>query len=397
VVALTVVSAVGFGFAAGPARPVTPSPHRSFAAVEATVRRGIRRGIYPGAVVVIGRHDTVLYARGFGHLTWSARSPAPRPDSTLWDLASLTKVVGTTSAVMRLVDAGRIDLDAPVATYLPRFTGGGREAVTVRMLLDHTSGLRSYLPLYRLATTRDQAIDLIYSEPLSRAPGATAEYSDLNALLLGFVIEAVTHEPLDQVVRREVLDPLHLASTTYHPPSAWLRRTAPSALDRGRTPRRGAVNDLNAALFGGVAGHAGLFSTGRDLARYAQVWLRRGRTRDGRWVSDSTLDRFLVRGPNSGTRLLGWDTPDTASDEPSVFGRLASESAYGHTGWTGTELWVDPANDLFLVFLTNRSFDPRTRHNSIRELRVVRADLSDAVLKLVPRTCLAQPVPIARC
>ncbi len=360
------------------------------------MRRGIRRGIYPGAVVVVGRRDTVLYARGFGHLTWSVRSPVPRADSTLWDLASLTKVVATTSAVMRLVEQGRIDLDAPVRTYLPRFSGGGREAVTVRMLLDHTSGLRSYLPLYRLATTREQAMDLIYAEPLSREPGSAAEYSDLNALLVGFLIEAVTGEPLDHVVRREVLEPLHLGSTTYHPPAAWLRRTAPSGLDRGHKVRRGAVNDLNAALFGGVAGHAGLFSTGRDLARYAQMWLRHGKAGGTQWVSDSVLDRFLVRGDHSGTRLLGWDTPDTTGEDPSVFGRLASDAAYGHTGWTGTELWIDPANNLFLVFLTNRSFEPRSRHNSIRELRVVRADLSDAVQRLVPRPCLAQPVPIAR-
>jgi CubicO group peptidase (beta-lactamase class C family) len=379
----------------GPPAGPAPRQRESFAAVEAAVKRGIQLGIYPGAVVVIGRRDTVLYARGFGHLTWSSRAPVPHPDSTVWDIASLTKVVGTTGAVMRLVDEGRVNLDAAVAKYLPRFAGRGRDSVTVRMLLNHTSGLRSFLPLYRLAATRQAAIDLLYAEPLSRPPGATAVYSDLNAMLLGLLVEAVRGEPLDRVVHDDVLVPLGLRSTTYRPPTAWLRRIAPTGLDRGGVMRRGMVNDFNAARLGGVAGHAGLFSTGRDLARYAQAWLRRGAGPKGPWVSAATVDRFLARDGRSGSRLLGWDTRDSVLAEgPSVFGSLVSDAAYGHTGWTGTELWIDPTHDVFLVFLTNRSFDPRARR-SIEALRDVRAELSDAVVRTVPRSCAATLV--ARC
>lgn len=378
---------------AGTVPGATPRPRQSFSAIDAAVRRGIQRGVYPGAVVIIGRRDRVLYARGFGHFTWSRRSPVPRPESTLWDLASLTKVVATTSSVMRLVDAGRVDLEAPVARYLPRFVGGPRDSVTVRMLLDHTSGLRSYLPLFRLATSRAQAIDLLYAEPLSRPPGASAEYSDLNAMLLGLLVESVAGVPLDRFAEREVFHPLRMRDTRFLPPRSRAARIAPTGLVRGQ-PTQGEVNDLNAAIFGGVAGHAGLFSTGTDLARFAQTWLRRGQGPSGPWVSAATITHFLTPGAHSGTRLLGWDTPDSTADEPSVFGRLISAATYGHTGWTGTELWVDPANDLFLVFLTNRSFDPR-RRESIKELRLVRSALSNAVARLVPRACPQDLV--ARC
>jgi serine-type D-Ala-D-Ala carboxypeptidase len=360
---------------------------QDFAAVDATVRLGIRKGLYPGAVVVIGRRDTVLYAKGYGHLTWSSRSPRPSPDSTFWDLASITKVVGTASAVLRLVDSGLVMLDEPVARYLPQFGGGAKDRVTVRMLLDHTSGLPPYVPLYRLARSPEAAIERLYAEPLERWPGDSAAYSDLNAMLLGLLLEQVTGKPLDQVVRTEVLDPLGLTHTTYRPSATLRKWIAPSGRYRGR-PVRGEVNDQNAARFGGVAGHAGLFSNGSDLARFAQVWLRQGAAVGGQWVRAETIRIFLTPGVRSGTRLLGWDSPtrDAPPDDPSVFGTLVSPSAYGHTGWTGTELWIDPARDLFVVFLTNRSYDPRTRH-SIDKLRVLRAQLSDAALKVFPGPC----------
>jgi CubicO group peptidase (beta-lactamase class C family) len=353
----------------------------------------MEHGIYPAAVVVIGRSDSILYARGYGHFTWSPTSAVPTPDSTLWDIASITKVVGTTSAVMRLVDAGRVNLGQPVKRYLPRFAGGAKDRVTVRMLLDHTSGLRSYAPLFKRARSRAAAIELLFSEPLVREPGSEPVYSDLNALFLGLLVEAVTSIPLDRFVSREVFDPLGLEQTTYHPSPAMRRRTVPSALWRGQ-PVQGQVNDPNAAVFGGVAGNAGIFATGMDLARYAQTWLRGGAGPTGQWVSPGTLQLFLARGPNSGPRLLGWDTPELNLEQRSVFGTLISDAAYGHTGFTGTELWIDPSRDLFLVFLTNRTFNPRVR-DSLHRLRDVRADLSDAAIRLVPHTC--QQELVAKC
>jgi CubicO group peptidase (beta-lactamase class C family) len=366
---------------------------QSFEEVDDAVREGIRRRIYPGAVVVIGRRDSILYARGYGHFTWKATTPVPSPDSTLWDIASITKVVGTASAVMRLVDAGRLDLDAPVRRYLPRFSGALKDQVTVRMLLDHTSGLRSYAPLFKQARNKAGALEILYQERPNRRPGDLPVYSDLNAIFLGLLVESVSNMPLDAFVVREVFDPLELRHTTYRPSPGLRRRTVPSAVWRG-TPVQGQVNDPNAAILGGAAGHAGVFSTGMDLARYAQVWLREGAGPHGQWVSARTVKRFLTRGANSGPRLLGWDTPELNNKEPSLFGTLISDAAYGHTGFTGTELWIDPTNDLFLVFLTNRTFDPKVR-DSGHGLRAIRTELSDAAIRLVPHAC--QQDLVARC
>ena len=362
-----------------------PAYAQSIEQVDAIVRQGIRQGIYPGAVVVIGRRDSVLYARGYGHFTWSPKSSVPTPDSTLWDIASITKVMGTTSAAMRLADVNRLSLDAPVHRYLPRFAGGAKNRVTVRMLLDHTSGLRAYVPFFKLAKTRDAAVSLLYAEQLVREPGEKAVYSDLNAILLGLLLENLSGLPLDKLVAREVFEPLGLSASAYHLSAGARRKTVPTAVWRGH-PVQGQVNDPNAAMLGGAAGHAGIFTTGMDLARYAQVWLRNGVGPSGPWVSPAMIRRFLTRGTNSGPRLLGWDTPELDGKHPSLFGTLISPSAYGHTGFTGTEIWIDPAHDLFLVFLTNGTFDPRTG-NSNHALRTVRTSLSDAAIRLVPPVC----------
>ena len=374
----------------------TPAHGQSFASIDAAVKDGIQKGIYPGAVVIIGRRDSLLYARGYGHFTWSPSSPVPRPDSTLWDIASITKVVSTAATALRLVDQGKLDLEAPVRRYLPRFSGGPKNQVTVRMLLDHTSGLKSYVPFYLKARgSRARAVDLLYAQPLVRVPGDSAEYSDLNALFLGLVLEKVSGLPLDQLARREVFGPLGMTQTMYRPPASLKRRIAPSGMWRGY-PVPGDVNDQNAVAMGGVAGHAGVFSTGMDLARFAAVWLRSGAGPTEQWVRPATMGRFLVKGPRTGSRLLGWDTPeiDPTAEEPSVFGSLISDAGYGHTGFTGTELWIDPARDLFLIFLTNRAFDPRVRE-SAKQLKFVRANLSDAAVRLVPHGC--QQELVARC
>ena len=373
--AMTIIAAV-------PAPPLTA---QSTGRVDDAVRAGIERGIYPGAVVIIGRRDSLLYARGYGHFTWDPRSPVPTPDSTIWDLASITKIVSTMSAAMRLVDEGKLDLEAPVSKYLPRFTGGLKGRVTVRMLLDHTSGLKSYVPIYQTARSRSKAVSLLYAQPLLRTPGDSAVYSDLNAILLALVVENVAGTSIDHFATREIFGPLGMEQTMFKPPKKLRKRIAPSGLWRGQ-PVAGEVNDQNAVVFGGVAGHAGLFSTAADLARYAQVWLRGGIGANGRWVRFQTMARFLSRGTNTGSRLLGWDTRERVIGEPSVFGDLTSDATYGHTGFTGTLLWIDPPRDLFLVFLTNRAFDPRIP-DSIKELKTVRAAVSDAAIRLVPHNC----------
>ena len=343
---------------------------------------GVTRRVYPGAVVIVGRRDTMLFARSLGHLTWSARSARPSVDSTLWDVASLTKVVGTTGVAARFVDRGLLDLDAPVATYLPAFTGGERPLVTVRMLLDHTSGLPAFIALWQVTAVPGDAIARICIEPLRQAPGTVPVYSDLNAILLGAILEVIGGAPLDVLVQREVIVPLGLAHTSFGVDSSRRPYAAPTTSEGSN--RRGTVNDPNAAYLGGVAGHAGLFSTAPDLARVARAWLGMGTLEGGVWLSPETVRRFLTPSPMSGTRLLGWDTPDLTGPEPSSFGRHPDPGTYGHTGWTGTQMWIDPRRDVYVIFLTNRAYEPRVRE-TFRSLRRTRAALADAVLATV--TC----------
>ena len=375
--------ALTFGLALAP-----PLAARQFADLEAAVEVAIKDKVFPGAVVVVGRRDTVLFAKGFGHFTWSPASATPSPDSTLWDLASLTKVVATASIAMALVDRGQLDLDAAVSNHLPRFVGEGRERVTIRMLLDHTSGLPAFAPLYQDAETREQAIEHLWLVPLRRPPGSSADYSDLNAILLGLVVERITGVPLDQLARQEVFDPLGMEQTLFAPGASLRSRIVPSMSD-DQGPLAGRPSDPNAFALGGVAGHAGVFGTGSDLARFAQAWLREGRLPDGqRWVSTLTLRQFLQRGSTTSTRVLGWDTParDPFLRTTTSFGSMFSPTTYGHTGWSGTSLWLDPTNDLFVVILTNRSFDPQIR-SSLIAIRDARHSISDAARTSVLALC----------
>jgi CubicO group peptidase (beta-lactamase class C family) len=355
--------------------------------VDAIVQDGVTRGVYPGAAVVIGTSTRILHAEGYGHFTWSATSAVPSADSTLWDVASLTKVVATTGAVALLVDRGQLLLDAPVSRYLPRFTGSGREKVTVRMLLEHTSGLPAGLDPAARPRGRDSVLALVYRTPLRRAPGAAEQYSDLNAILLGLIVERVGGRPLDQFAASELFAPLGMTSTRFLPPREWRRRIAPTAQWHG-TPLAGEVNDATSGRMGGVAGHAGVFASATDLARYAQWWLRRGS--GGATIRAATIDTFLA--PTGGPRLLGWESRAANEYTPSPYGALLTDRAYGHTGYTGTMIWIDPARDLFVIFLTNRVYGPRVA-KPFQALHEVRAKLADAAVRAAPAGCRAEIRP----
>jgi CubicO group peptidase (beta-lactamase class C family) len=346
-------------------------------AVDRAVSEGIAAGAYPGAVVVIGTRDSILYARGYGHFTWNPGSAVPDPAGSLFDLASLTKVVATTTAAMLLVDRGQLVLQRPVSAYLPAFTGPGKEQVTVRQLLEHRSGLPAFMRLDTLARDPADARRLVLAEPLKWAPGTRVEYSDVNAMLLGLVIEAAAAAPLDSFVSGQVFRPLGMTATMYRPSRALRPRIVPVGLWRGHAIA-GEVHDQNAAALGGVSGHAGLYASGLDLARFAQFMLRRGTTSEGvQLVRGGVVDAFVRRGP--GSRALGWEMRDTTTTDNT--GRLLSAAAYGHTGFTGTSLWIDPEHDLFVVVLTNRVFAPRARR-SITELKRVRGEIADAAARL---------------
>lgn len=359
-----------------------------FAALDAAVRDGVRRGTFPGAVVVVGRTDTILHAAGYGHLTWSARDAVPDPATSLWDIASLSKVVATTSAIAVLVDRGELNLDAPVMTYLPEFFGGGKDRVTVRMLLDHTSGLPAWSALSAPNVTPQLAAQRLLGVGLQRTPGATARYSDLNAMLAALVIERVSGVSFESASRGAVFEPMGMLATAFRPASADNVRIVPSERLRDGSARIGVVQDANARALGGVAGHAGVFSTGADLANFAQRWLRTLRKGDSSWVRPVTAATFLMRSPASGTRALGWDTPASPTDGlPPLYGACSTPSTFGHTGWTGTMIWFDPEADLFVILLTNRSFAPRSGAKSFDELRLVRAAVSDAARRAVVGNC----------
>lgn len=352
--------------------------------IERAVIDGIEQGIYPGGVVVVGTRERILLARGYGHFTWSPTSARPDPDSTLFDLASLTKVVATTTAAMLLVDAGRLELDRPVQDYLSGFVGEGKDQVTVRHLLEHRSGLRAFLPLDRLASNAAEARRLVLEEPLTWAPGYRVTYSDLNAMLLGWVVERAAGMPLDAFVAKRVFEPLGMREAQFRPPRSLRRRIAPVGLWRGHAIA-GELHDQNAVRLGGVAGHAGLYATGLDLARYAQFLLRRAVTADGHpLITPRTFGEFMRRGPEN--RALGWEVNDTTTTENT--GGLLTAEALGHTGYTGTSLWIDPPANLFVVLLTNRVFAPRTR-GSIGKLKDIRARVADGAVQLQRAVCAA--------
>lgn len=352
------------------------------AEIDTIVRDGIRQGAYPGAVVMIGTADTVLLAKGYGRLTWSDTAATPSPDSTLYDLASLTKVIATTPAVMLLYERGLIQLDRPVSEYLPAFVGDGKDAVTVRHLLNHTSGLRAFLPLNTLTDNAADARAAVMSERLRWRPGSRVEYSDLNAMLLGWVVEAVSETSLDAFVGRELYTPLGLTQTRYNLPREQRTRAAPINRWRGH-PIQGVIHDQNAARLNGVSGHAGLYSTGRELARIAQWYLGRGSVGNAaRLLTAATVETFTR--PGRGNRALGWEINDTTTSENT--GTLLSPEAYGHGGFTGTSIWIDPSRNLFVVLLTNRVYAPRTRR-SITRLKEVRGKLADTAVRLRERSC----------
>jgi CubicO group peptidase (beta-lactamase class C family) len=338
---------------------------------------GVRDSVFPGAIAIIGTHEGVLLERAAGHLDW-ASSPAPN-DSTLWDLASLTKVIGLTTAVMQLTERGLIDLDAPVARYIPEFSGGGKDQVTIRHLLTHSGGVRWWRPLYQEAPTPDSILALVIATPLDTVPGVRMVYSDLGAILLGQIVVRVAGHPFDQYLETRVFGPLEMRDTRFRPPRTLWDRVAPTEVDTAYRKRhvRGEVHDENAFALGGVSAHAGLFSTARDLARFARMMLGGGTLDGATIVAPETIAAFArVQSAALSHRALGWETPNGRNSA----GHLLSPSAYGHTGFTGTSLWIDPVNDVFILLLTNR-VNPTRERTGIAGVRVALADAVMSALR----------------
>ncbi|MBA3853510.1 MAG: beta-N-acetylglucosaminidase [Gemmatimonas sp.] len=341
--------------------------------IRAVLGTALRDSVFPGAIAVIGTRTQIVSEVTVGRIDWPDSAAAPDAH-TIWDIASLTKVVGMTTAMMQQVERRAISLDAPVQRYLPEFTGPGKDSVTIRHLLTHTSGLPAHRTLWTETETADEARRLVLATPLDTLPGRRYVYSDLGAMIAGWVIERVTGQSLDLYLQAQVFGPLGMVDTRYHPPVADLARIAPTEVDpwRGRH-LRGEVHDENAFRLGGVSAHAGLFSTAADLSRFAQMMLNGGELGGARIMRPQTLTDFTrVQDLSISHRALGWETPNGSNSA----GRVMRCPAFGHTGFTGTSLWIDPANDLFVIILTNR-VNPSRANSRIGPVRTTIADAAE--------------------
>lgn len=339
--------------------------------VDSLLAAAVRSGVAPGMSVAIGRYGKLVHLAGHGRIDTPADAPRVDADSTLFDLASLTKVVATTTAAMILEEEGLLDLDRPVREYLPELDDPAKASITPRMLLVHTGGLEAFAALYRDLRGRDEYLRAINERPLRATPGESTVYSDWDFVLLQLIVERVTGEPLDRFLARRVFGPLGMTATGFNPDPSIRSRVAATEIQEFRGGKvHGEVHDENAWALGGVAGHAGLFSTARDLAVFAQTMLNGGAYGDVRIVDPSTVARWTARQEPVSSRALGWDTPSPRSSA----GRFFSPRSFGHTGFTGTSIWMDPQRGLFVVLLTNR-VNPTRDSQSIGPLRRELADL----------------------
>lgn len=334
----------------------------------------ITQRAFPAAAIAVTHRGRLVALKGFGRFTYDSGSAAVKIDS-IFDLASVSKAIATTTMAMILYQRGMLDLEMSLVNVVPEFAGEDerRGEVSFRQLLAHSSGLPAYEKLFLRATTRDELLQAAFSVPLKADPGSQAEYSDIGFILLGVALERIADESLDRFCQREVFGPLGMTKTAFNPPKAWREVAVPTADDQSFRHRliKGEVQDENASVLGGVAGHAGLFSIAADVATFAACWIAGGQP----IVRPETIALFTRResSPLGTSRALGWDTPSA----PSQSGKYFSASSYGHLGYTGTSLWIDPQRQLSVTLLTNRTW-PDCSNQAIKQ---VRPAVHDAVVE----------------
>lgn len=356
---IAIAAALGSGrCAAGGAPPKLPRAEPGDVAmdpamlqrIDGVVAAGLNAGQMPGCVVLVGRRGRTVFRKAYGRRQVEPQ-PLPMTIDTLFDLASLTKPIATATCVMLLVERGQLRLDAPVARYIPEFGGSGQEKITVQQLLTHQGGLVADNPLRDYADGREKAWTRILALEPRWPPGEKFAYSDVGYLLLGELVRRVSGHDLHRYSHEHVYAPLGMTETGFLPGEALRRRAAPTEKRDGRWIQ-GEVHDPRSFMLGGVAGHAGLFSTVDDLAVYAQVLLNRGQYAGARILAPATVQRMIEPCPvSSGFRGLGWDICTGYSVNR---GNSFSPRAFGHGGFTGTGMWIDPELELFVVFLSNR-------------------------------------------
>lgn len=355
-------------------QPVVGMDPRLSETLDSIAKSAIDRGIASGIAIGVGRYSRLVHLRGYGTTDWAAGSDAVT-DSSLFDIASLTKVIATTTAAMMLEEEGRLDLDRPVRLYVPELKAKPKASITSRMLLTHSAGFEAGAPLYRKAKGRAAYLREINRRPLAYQPGTGSTYSDWDMVVLQAVVERIAKEPLDSIVARRVFHPLGMRDTRFTPDTAdksLRRRIVATEIDPARGGLlRGTVNDQNAWALGGVAGQAGLFSSVRDLSLFAQMMLNGGAYGAVQIARPQTVARWTSRQSSKSSRALGWDTPAPEASS----GRYFSPRSFGHTGYTGTSMWLDPERGVFVVLLMNRI---NSRGSGEGHLDVRRA-VSDAV------------------
>ncbi len=355
-------------------------PTRALPAVDAVIQQAISEGNIPGAVLIVGHEGRVIYRKAYGSRALEPRREVMTLD-TVFDLASLTKVIVTTPAVMQLVEKGKVRLNDPVAKYLPEFAQNGKEDITVRQLLTHYSGLEPDLDLKTTWEGKQTAYGMAMAETPEDPPGSKFSYSDVNFIVLGELVERVSGETLDEYAARHIFAPLKMMHTRFVPPVArragWIEKIAPTQYDENEHMLRGVVHDPTARRMSGVAGHAGLFSTADDLAKFAQALLNGG---DGILSPMSVEKMTRPEQPPSAPVLrgFGWDIDSPFS---SNRGDLLPVGSYGHTGFTGTSMWIDPTTHSYIILLTN-AVHPRGKSNAI----ALRSKVATAVAAALPLT-----------
>jgi len=353
-----------------------PTSAVHFGAVDAVIQSAISDGSIPGAVLVVGHDGGVIYRKAYGARALEPRREAMTLD-TVFDLASLTKVIVTSTAVMQLVERGKVRLNDPVAKYLPEFAQNGKEDITVRQLLTHYSGLAPDLDLKTAWEGKETAYRMAFAEAPQDAPGSKFSYSDINFIVLEALVERVSGEALDEYATRHIFVPLKMTRTRFLPPATWLPKIAPTQYDEHERMLRGVVHDPTVRRMGGVAGQAGLFSTGDDLAKFAQALLSGG----GGILSALSVEKMTrPEQPPSAPVLrgFGWDIDSPYS---SNRGDLLPVGGFGHTGFTGTSMWIDPSTRTYIILLTN-AVHPRGKGNAV----ALRSKVATAVAAALPLT-----------
>jgi CubicO group peptidase (beta-lactamase class C family) len=348
-----------------------------FEEADRIVLSAINDSAFPGAVLLVMKEGTVLYEKAYGHFTYDNTS-TPVSVNTIFDLASATKVIATTTAAMICVDRGLFELEDKAARYIPEFKKNNKGHISIKNLLLHNSGLPSWKQYYRMYNRAEDVLSDIYSSALEYQTNSKMIYSDLGIITIGKIIEKVTGKSLDDFCRDEIFVPLGMRNTFFNPSAEIKNKTAPTELDNYWRMRllQGEVHDETASLLNGIAGHAGLFSTASDVSKVLKMLLDQGEYENTRMIKPETVNKFTRKYSALSTRALGWDTKSAAGSSAGI---LFSSLAFGHTGYTGTSVWADPLGKIAVVFLTNRVYPTR---NNLKIIKV-RPLLHDAVIKAI--------------